>query len=224
MLPTLLTRLRKGAFLATSGTSYPCLLPLLASLPAQALLSPTDSRAGPPFCVALVENLWITVAKPSSGDAAGDRTGGGGGWLADVVSAHVECVTFLLLKLPPACSGLGEEGDTAAASTSGDMPGGARAVDTEQSSAAVSVAAATANLAKAVGAFVLEDETGANGLENGLRTVGRRSQTISEAFGRALGQLHLGAEKGVGVVGTTSGSAAVWGALLREFQGGLDQR
>ncbi|CAN0179259.1 unnamed protein product [Ectocarpus sp. 6 AP-2014] len=226
VLPTLLTRLRKGAFLATSGTSYPCLLPLLASLPAQALLSPADGRAGPPFCVAFVENLWVTIAKPSSGDAAGDRTGGGGGgggggWLADVVSAHVECVTFLLLKLPPASEGLGEAGD---ASTSGGIPGGGGGVDTERSSAAVSVAAATANLTKAVGVFVLEEETGATGPGNGVRTAGRRSQTISEAFGRVLGQLHLGGEKGAGVVGTTSGSAAVWGALLREFEGGLDQR
>ncbi|CAN0400807.1 unnamed protein product, partial [Ectocarpus sp. 8 AP-2014] len=229
VLPTLLTRLRKGAFLATSGTSYPCLLPLLASLPAQALLSPADGRAGPPFCVAFVENLWVTIAKPSSGDAAGDRTGGGGGgggggWLADVVSAHVECVTFLLLKLPPASQGLGEAGDTAAASTSGGIPGGGGVVDTERSSAAVSVAAATANLAKAVGVFILEDETGATGPGNGVRTVGRRSQTISEAFGRVLGQLQLGGEKGAGVVGTKTGSAAVWGALLREFEGGLDQR
>ncbi|CAM9404069.1 unnamed protein product [Ectocarpus fasciculatus] len=225
VLPTLLTRLRKGAFLATSGTSYPCLLPLLASLPAQALLLPADNRAGPPFCVALVENLWATIAEPSSGDAAGDRTGGGGGWLADVVSAHVECVTFLLLKLPPASQGLGEEDDSTA-SASGDRPddvGGGRVVDTERHPAAVSAAAATTNLAKAVGVFVLEEETGASGLGNGLRTVGRRSQTISEAFGRALGQLHLGGEKGAGVMGSTSGSAAVWGALLREFQGALDQ-
>ncbi|CAN0299527.1 unnamed protein product, partial [Ectocarpus sp. 12 AP-2014] len=225
VLPTLLTRLRKGAFLATSGTSYPCLLPLLASLPAHALLSPADGRAGPPFCVALMENLWVTIAKPSSGDAAGDRTGGGGGgWPADVVSAHVECVTFLLLKLPPASEGLGEADDTAAASTSGDIPGVGGVLDTERSLATVSVAAATANLAKVVGVFVLEEETGATGPGNGVRTVGRRSQTISEAFGRALGQLHLGGERGAGVVGTTSGSAAVWGGLLREFEGGLDQR
>lgn len=109
VLPTLLKRLRKGAFLPTSGSSYPCLLPFLASLPVETLLAPSDgnksSKCTTPFCVDLVETLWTTVATATSlgGDAAGGLTPGGSGaagTVADVASAHIECATLLLLKLP----------------------------------------------------------------------------------------------------------------------------
>lgn len=109
VLPTLLKRLRKGAFLPTSGSSYPCLLPFLASLPVETLLAPSDASKNnkyTPFCADLVETLWTTVASAASlgGDAASTSAPGGShaaARIADVASAHVECTTLLLLKLPP---------------------------------------------------------------------------------------------------------------------------
>lgn len=230
MLPTLLTRLRKGAFLPTSGTSYPSLLPFLASLPAKALLAPADGKAGgAPFCAALLDSLWTTMT------AAGSTEGGGApSWLDDVVSAHVECATFLLLKLPPpseeggTASVHGEHcSDTAAGATvENPAGGGSGEVGTENNSVAASVSAATAHLAKAVRRLVLDEEecTVGGGLGGGgAKSAERESPDVGEAFGRALGQLHLGAERGSGVMGSASGSAAVWGALLGEFKGALDQ-
>ncbi|CAM9275539.1 unnamed protein product [Hapterophycus canaliculatus] len=234
VLPSLLTRLRKGAFLPTSSTSYPSLLPFLASLPEQALLAPADVRSGgDPFCAALLESLWATITGTD-----GNTEGGGGtpGWLADVVSAHAECATFLLLKLPPPLGEggpsrivEGERGVAAVAVTvTADSAGGRSGeADAEQNSVAVSVSAATAHLAQAVRSLALDDEeggaAGAGLAAGGVKRAGRESPVVGEAFSRALGQLHLGAEKGSGVMGSVSGSAAVWGALLREFTGALDQ-
>lgn len=269
VLPTLLTRLRKGAFLATSGASYPCLLPLLASLPLGTLLAPADGRAGAPFCAALLETLWTTICKPGGGGGGGggdtgDR-GGASGWLADVVSAHVECATFLLLKLPPPLppssssseggvvvsqaplegGGGGGSGEGAAARASGNAAvdaaayvaasasaGGGGGEGTELESVAASVSAATENVVKAVGSFVVDGEEQdavasaaiGEGLGGRVQKAGRKSAVIGEAFSRALGQLHLGAEKGAGVMGSVGGAAAVWGALGRELKGALDQR
>ncbi|CAM9571699.1 unnamed protein product, partial [Sphacelaria rigidula] len=74
VLPTLLVRLRKGAFLSTAGTCYPCLLPFLASLPVEALLAPADTKFVPqsststapphgavPFCIQFLEDLWAPI-------------------------------------------------------------------------------------------------------------------------------------------------------------------
>ena len=275
VLPTLLTRLRKGAFLATSGTSYPCLLPLLASLPLQTLLAPAamDGRAAgaPPFCAALLETLWTTISKPGGSggvDAVGGDRGGSSGWLADVVSAHVECATFLLLKLPPqtpspegggvavplvlgdeeggggagtSAGGKGAEdaalATASSASAAGAAGGGGSGGDTGlEPAVAVSVSAATDNVVRAVRSLAVDEEeedavvaaaaavAAGEGLGGRIQRAARRSPIVREAFSRALGQLHLGAEKGAGAMGSASGAAAVWGALLRELKGALDQR
>lgn len=226
MLPTLLTRLRKGAFLPSSNTSYPSLLPLLASLPAQALVAPSGGKAGgAPFCAALLESLWTTITCNS-------EIGGGGlpAWLGDVMSAHVECATFLLLKLPPPQSGeggtesvLGEEHDEAGVAAAENSGGAGGKADTEQNPLAVSVSAATAHLAKAVRSLASDEEDGGGLRAGGARSTGRELPVVGEAFSRALGQLHLGAEKGSGVMGSAAAAAVVWGALLREFKGALDQ-
>ncbi len=211
VLPALLTRLRKGAFLATSGTSYPCLLPLLASVPLQTLLAPADGRAGAPFCAALLENLWSTIAGGGGGGgdgdgAVGDR-GGAPSWLVDVVSAHVECAAFLLLRLPPPPEEAG---------------GGDGGMDSELQPAV----SATENLARAVRRMALDEEGEGDAVAagGGVQLAARESSAVMEAFGRALGQLHRGAEKGAGVMGSTDGRGEVWGALLRELTGALDQR
>ncbi|CAM9284215.1 unnamed protein product, partial [Scytosiphon promiscuus] len=240
VLPTLLTRLRKNAFLPTSRTSYPSLLPFLASLPEEALLVPADERksvARAPFCAALLDSLWTTTTITVAGNSEG---GGGGmpGWVGDVVSAHVECATFLLLKLPPPSKGddshanSGREHDAeaaaaAAAAAVDSADGAADEVDPEQHSVAVGVSAACAHLAKAVRTLVLDEEVEAAEREvgaGGAKSAWRESAVINEAFSRSLGQLHLGAEKGSGVMGSASGSATVWEALLREFKGALDER
>lgn len=233
-----MARLRKGAFLATSGTSYPCLLPLLASLRVQTLLAPADGRAGaPPFCAALLETLWTTISNPGGGGGGGvgavrGERGGASGWRADVASAHVECATFLLLKLPPPPlplpegNAVADDAVAAADATAASAGGGGE----DTASAAVSVSAATENVVRAVKSLAADDGeedtvvTG-EGLGRGrVPRAARKSPIIGEAFSRALGQLHLGAEKGAGVMGSVSGAAAVWGALLRELKGALDQR
>eukprot|EP00903_Cladosiphon_okamuranus_P017695 g16294.t1 len=248
VLPTLLTRLRKGAFLATSGTSYPCLLPLLASFPLQTLLAPADGRAGaPPFCATLLETLWTTMSNPGGGDgggggldAPGGERGGSSGWLGDVASAHVECATFLLLKLPPPPTPGGNAADdavsgdyaTAAVAPAGVPPPAAGGVGEEDpASVAVGVSAAVDNVIRVVKSLAVDggEEDAAAGTGEGLgggrvQRTARQSPIVREAFSRALGQLHLGAEKGTGVMGSATESAALWGAVLRELKGALDQR
>lgn len=148
--------------------------------------------------------------------------GRSGEWLVDVASAHVECAAFLLLKLPP----------LAASGTAAEDP-----------SALAAVAAITAfatSLARAMRSFVLDhkgdelaeaDETHEKkklevrpvGLRKMLRNA-EDSTAVSDAFGRALGQLHLGAERGAGMMGTLDGSTTVWEALLQECMRALGQR
>lgn len=228
VLPTFLARLRKDAFLRTSGISYPCLLPFLASLSIETLLAPTDGKAtGSPFCAALVETLWATVTKHSgsrNSKIAGESEGGGaGGWLSDVVCAHVECAVYLLLKLPPSGGG------------SSDVEGFENDGDEYALQRQDGVEAATANLARAVGSFVLGEEVGeAAGVEDTRSYIGgwlRRevksaggAATVSKAYSRALGQLHLGEKKGAGVMGSTGEAARVWGDLLEICKQALHER
>lgn len=246
------------------------------------LLSAVGGQGGgTPFGIALLEILWTTITSPPprGGDASSDHRGGGAGggaswgWAADVVSAHVECATFLLLKLPPppppspsplpeaVSSALGEgqeeeegEGDKfAVTDASGDVAadddktvaaaaatgGGDSGSGAEHELVARSVSAATENLAKAVRSFVLDEDeeaaaaaaaatAAAGGLRDRTQSAARRKSKASsvnrEDFSRAFGQLHLGAEKGAGVMSSVSGSATVWGALLHEFKRALDQR
>lgn len=88
----------------------------------------------------------------------------------------------------------------------------------------------TENLARAVRHFVLDSDAeeegegeAKEGLRQRIRHTGRGSMIV-EAFGRALGQLHLGEARGAGVMVSAGGSAAVWAAVLGEFKGALDAR
>lgn len=232
VLPTLLARLRKGAFLPTSSTSYPCLLPLMASFSVQTLLSPTSDSpsSAVPFCVAVLETLWASMATPPKGHSV---VSGGlyvSGWLPDVACAHVECVTFLLLKLPPSggvltTKTLEQHGGAANA-------GGSSSVN-KMVDATVETPGGTLtiveNLARAVRYFALDgaEEVGEGGAGGGLRQrtrSTRRSSAVIEGFRRALGQLHMGGARGAGVMGSADGSSAVWAAVLKEFKGALDER
>lgn len=254
VLPTLLTRLRKGALLSASGTCYPCLLPFLASLSVETLLSPAAVRVAPqlsnpdqrpaeslppppsdassaskavPFCVQFLEDVWAPMEALLSPGARGGGGVGGAYWLVDVAAAHVECVAFLLLKLP----------SPAATAAPVQMMGGG-------SGAAAAAAAATANLSRATRSFLLnceDDVVGldgealvaderqgqglgvSRGLRERLRGATDRS-AVAAAFGRALGQLHLGAERGAGVMGAMEGAVGVWNALLGEGIKALDER
>ena len=92
------------------------------------------------------------------------------------------------------------------------------------------------SLARALGSFVLDIETaggeagvqaGIGGRERRLRSLLERAgktRTVCEALGRALGQLHLGRERGSVVMGSVAGVEAVWGPLLVEMTGALDER
>lgn len=232
VFPTLLARLRKGAFLPTSSTSYPCLLPLMASFSVQTLLSPTSDSpsSAVPFCVAVLETLWASVATPPKGHSVVSGGRYVSGWLPDVACAHVECLTFLLLKLPPSGGGVKaktSEQDDGAASAGGsssankmidatvETPGGTLTI--------------VENLARAVRHFAVDgaEDEGEGGVGGGLRQrirSTRRSSAVIEAFGRALGQLHTGGVRGAGVMGSADGWSTVWAAVLKEFKRALDKR
>lgn len=233
VLPTLLKRLRKGCFLPSSATSYPCLLPLLASLPIQALLAPADPASSTnttPFCVAFLEVLWATiadsVARGDAGSVASGAAPAAAGWLGDVVSAHVECLTFLLLKLPPLPprkSGAVESGAIVAEVS--------QAGGSAEDPVAASVAAAMSHLGRVLRG-VLEDAVAGDdgprpaeggGLRGKMKGMGR-SSVVTEAFSRALEQLHYGCARGVGVMGSASGSGEVRGVLLEVFKEVLHER
>ncbi|CAM9269600.1 unnamed protein product, partial [Laminaria digitata] len=189
VLPTLLKRLRKGAFLPTSGSSYPCLLPFLAALPVETLLAPSDgnkTNKGAPFCADLVETLWSTVATSTSlgGDTAGGVAPGSSvvaARVADVASAQVECATLLLLKLPPPPQQQQQEEQQQPLPSSERVSSGENEVKAD-SRLATSVSVAALNLARTVVSFVL-DETAAG--------AAGRTRMDSETLGRALGQLQL---------------------------------
>lgn len=230
VLPTLLARLRKGAFLASSGTSYPCLLPLLASLSVEDLLEPAGKKGAgtgkpdAPFCAAFLDSLWIAITKLEGNGPCG--------WLSDVISAHIECVVFLLLKLPPS-----PEGSSAFTGTervpyddSEEHLVGVKSKPLEvgdESPAAASLSAVTENLCRAWRSFVLSDDESAasgNGLLGRVGSPGRGGGVVREAFVSALGHLHSGGERGSGSMGAVSGSAKVWGALLQGCNDAVDVR
>lgn len=119
--------------------------------------------------------------------------------------------------------------DAAAAAAAAGCNGDGGSGGTEQESVALSVSAATENLSKAVRSFVLDDDEGAAAVtaaagDHIQSPARKKSSATRQAFSRAFGQLHLGAEKGSGVMSSMSGSVTVWGALLRECKGALDQR
>lgn len=92
------------------------------------------------------------------------------------------------------------------------------------------------SLARALGSFVVDTESaageagvqeGVGGLERRLRSLlehAGKTRTVCEALGRALGQLHLGRERGAGVMSSVAGVETVWGGLLVELTGALDER
>lgn len=246
VLPTLLTRLRKGAFLDSSGTSYPCLLPLLASLSVEVLLEPAEkkgtgtSKPNAPFCAAFLDSLWMAITKLAGSGARG--------WLCDVISAHLECVAFLLLKLPPS-----PEGSSALTGTERVLIDGACGHSEEHldgvkckppeiaaeggndGPAAASLSAVTENLRRAWRSFVLSGDDGSDletdedagsgkGLLGRVGSTGRGGGVVREAFVSALGHLHSGEERGAGSMGSVRGSAKVWGALLQECKNAVDVR
>lgn len=246
VLPTLLKRLRKGAFLPTSGSSYPCLLPFLASLSVQTLLAPADGNKPTPFCAELVESLWTTIASATSlgGDAnAALAPGGSGaaGKIADVASAHVECTTLLLLKLPPLPpppppqQQLSPEGAPPAGDGVKALPSGEGDGVKADSHLATSISVAAMNLARIVGSFVLDETVPGEGETDGrggdrerrlrsLLEAAGKTRMVGDALGQALGQLLVGGERGSGVMGSAVGAETIWGPILQELMRALDER
>lgn len=216
--------------MASSSTSYPCLLPLLVSLSVGVLLEPAEKngagtgKPAAPFCAAFLDSLWMAITK---------LTGNGPcGWLCDVISAHLECVVFLLLKLPPS-----PEGSSALTGTErapyGDSEEHLVGVKSkppeggDESPAAASLSAMTENLCRAWRSFVLRDDGSAasgKGLLGRVGSTGRGGGVVREAFVSVLGHLHSGGERGAGSMGSVSGSGKVWGALLQGCNEAVDVR
>lgn len=245
VLPTLLARLRKGAFLLSSATSYTCLFPFLGALSIETLLMPMDNPkadGSTPFCVALLDTLWNTLARPAGGSIGGTGGSGSTGWLADVAAAHLECSYLLLLKLPPAGSSEGEAVASPASPAVGMLSDSASRMEATDSGAssfpsAVCISATTAHFARAIGSFVFDERAKAEGggaevegfrsLEQGHRgwvKIARRSTVVSEVVSRALGQLHLGEEKGLGVMGSKNEASMVWGSIVEDLKKALEEK
>lgn len=250
VLPTVVKKLEKGAFIASAASSYPCLLPFVASLSMETLLLPSNGRIGSPgkmareqdtmaetetrtegetalsasgtsgasFCLDFLRAVWMPLEHPPSGLSAGHE-GENGAWVAQIVSAHLECIAFLLLKLQP---------DPRSIATGSGSPG-SESVALGQARAVRDVAREAAGILVVYARSILLTEV--EEVEALHAKVGRKirgsgaMRVVGKAFGRVMGQLHLGARRGAGMMGFPAwAEASLWGGLLETLIEALDRR